>query len=109
MPYISINVTKKLSENEKQALQLEVINNISIIPEKVPAHTTVCITDGCTMFKDGKPYEGGFVDVRLFKESPKDSKIAYSQKLFEVFTQTIGLPKENLHINYIQIFDWGTN
>jgi len=109
MPYVSINVTKKMSQEEIQTLQVEVTNAITIIPGKTPAVTTVCVNDGCVMFKDTKPFEGGFVEVRLFKDSPKESKVAYSKKLFEVFEKVLGIPEGNLHVNYLEIFDWGAN
>jgi len=110
MPYVSINITKKLSDAEKNTLQEAVTNAITVIPDKTPEHTTVCITDGCAFYKNCKPQEvGGFVDVRLFKNSPKESKVEYSKKLFGIFEEQLGMPKENLHVNYLEIFDWGAN
>ena len=59
------------------------------------------------MFREGVPHDGVFVDVRLYRESPQDSKREFTQKLSTIFEEVLGLPKERLQVNFLELSDWG--
>jgi len=108
MPFINISVAKALTCEQKYALQKAVTESITLIPAKTPSVTTVCIRDGCAMYKNGTPLDGGLAEVRLFKSSPMDAKRAYTQKLFDIFGEVAAIPKENLTVNVFEFNQWGS-
>ena len=109
MPQVNINVGKVLSAQQKISLQLEVGNNMSILPTKSIANTLINIIDSCTMFKNGEAIEGAFIDIRLFKASPEEAKAAFSAKIAEIVSQELGLAKEFVQINFIELEEWSSN
>jgi len=108
MPFININIAKQLSAEKKDALQQAVTAAITLIPTKLPEQTTVCVRDGCAMYKNGAPLDGGLAEVRLFKSSPADAKRAYTQKLFSIFDEIAGIPKSGLTVNVFEFDQWGS-
>ena len=110
MPFINVIINKKLDENQKDSLQRAIAENITLIPTKLPEHTTVGIRDNCyNLYRNMEPVTAAFVDVRLFKASPFEGKQAYAQKLFEIFDSIAGIPKNMLQINYVELQEWGSN
>ncbi len=109
MPNVTISIGKRISDADKNALQLEVGNIMSLIPSKTIANTLMTIDDGRTMFKNGEPIEAVFVDVRLYKNSPEEGKKAFSEKLFEVMEKVIAIPPERVQINFIELPNWASN
>ena len=108
MPHIDIRVSKSLCANEKNELQLAVGNIMETIPSKTIANTVIVITSDCSMYKNGEPLEGVFVDVRLFKESPEDAKTMFAMKLFNIFESMLKIPPDNVQINFIELPNWAS-
>ena len=108
MPYLAINIGKPVGREKKQALQLEIGNCMTIIPGKTIDNTIINITDDCTIYKSGQQVEAVHVDVRLYKESPEESKREFSEKLFQIFEDVIGIPSKNVAINFIELPNWAS-
>jgi len=109
MPHIDIRSSKVLGPTERSDIQQGICEIISLIPGKTPANTVICISDGCSMYKDGNAIEGIFVDVRLFKESPEESKKAFAEKLFALTECITGIPKQYIQLNFIELPVWAAN
>ena len=108
MPYINVKVAKKLDDDIKNKFQLEMGKNISIIPGKTIEVTTVVIEDDCAMYKNGDCFDGVFIEVRLFKESPEDAKKAYTEKLFTITEDILNVTTDRTQVNYFEFSAWGS-
>ena len=109
MPHMNICISKPVDKQTKNTLQTEIGNIMSTIPGKNISNTLFCICDCCVMYKDGQQLEGVFTDVRLFKNSPDESKKEFSMKLFEIYEKVLGIPPSNVQINFIEMPNWASN
>ena len=108
MPHVDIKLSKLVDSSTKNALQLELGKIMEIIPGKNVSNTVFCISE-CSLYKDTQSYEGAFVDIRLYKSSPAESKKAFAKKLFEVFESTLNIPPSKVHVNFVELPDWAAN
>ena len=108
MPQINITVAKRIDEKKKDEFQLELGRNMEILPGKNIENTAICICDGCAMFKNGKPIDGAFVDIRLFKNSPEESKKAFAEKLFSIFKTILNIESGYIYMNFIELQHWAS-
>jgi len=106
MPFVNISVSKKLEAAEKESLYAAIAENISILPGKNIANTTVCVNDGCAMFNNGQPIESVFIDVRLFKASPEENKRAFADKLYKIVEETLKIPTDRAQFNFSEMPAW---
>ena len=108
MPQVNINVSKKLDDSTKNKLQLEIGNNMSILPGKNIENTMICINDGVSMFKNGEAVEGIFADIRLYKSSPEESKKELAEKLFSIFENVLGIKSNAVYMNFTEMPNWAS-
>jgi phenylpyruvate tautomerase PptA (4-oxalocrotonate tautomerase family) len=108
MPQVNITVSQTLSAEKRDQLQLAVGDSIGLIPGKTIDNTITCIQDGCSLFKGGKPLDGAFVDIRLFKASPEESKKAFAEKLFVILKDVLGIDPAGVYVNYIELEHWAS-
>ncbi|MCL2664445.1 MAG: phenylpyruvate tautomerase MIF-related protein [Defluviitaleaceae bacterium] len=109
MPYIDIKVSAVVGAEKKDGLQKKIGEAISLLPGKTIDNTMLCITDDCSLFMRGKPLEGAFVEIRLYKASPADNKKAFAEKLFKLLEESLGIAPGNIYLNYLEMPDWGAN
>jgi phenylpyruvate tautomerase PptA (4-oxalocrotonate tautomerase family) len=109
MPNLSIHIGKRVSDELKNDVQLEIGRSISIIPGKTIENTVIMINDDCLMFNNGEKVERVFVDVRLYKSSTDESKKAFSEKLFSIFDKLLDIPSSRVQINFIELPNWASN
>jgi len=108
MPYIHATIAKKVNEDLKHKLQMALGTQITAIPEKNISNTVITINDGITMYKNGEPLDGAFLDIRLFKSSPEDAKKAYAGKVFAIMEEVLGIPPAYVQINYTEMPIWAS-
>ena len=108
MPQINITLAKQPDDKTKDALQLEIAQNMEILPGKNIGNTTISICGGCAMFRNGKPHDGAFIDVRLYKNSPEESKKEFAEKLFSIFKAMLDIEPECIAINFIELPNWAS-
>ena len=109
MPYIDIRITKTVDATSRDKLQTKIARIMELIPGKNAGNTTICISDNYTMYKNNLPIEAAFIDVRLFKESPTDSKRAFAKSLFSIFENELGLPPSKVQMNFVELPCWAAN
>lgn len=106
MPYIQASIAKKMNDDTKNKLQMELATQITAIPGKNIDNTVITINDGLTMYKHGKPLDGAFFDIRMFKDSPQDAKKAYAECVFAIVEAVLDVPADNVSINYTEMSEW---
>ena len=109
MPFINIKSSKPVDTKLADKLQNEVAGIMETIPGKNVSNTTFCISDGYRIFKELKPVEAVFIEVRMYKESPVESKKAFAEQLFKIIENVLGIPPSNATINFIEFQEWASN
>ena len=108
MPQVNVFTARRLDEAAKNALQLEIGGSMPILPGKDTDNTAICVCDGCAMYRYGKPSNGAFVDIRLLKPSPEESKKAFAEKLFTILKDTLDIDPDRVYMNFIELEHWAS-
>ena len=109
MPYIDIRISKSVDIAQKNKLQSEIAGIMEMIPGKNAGNTTICISDNHAIYRDTKPIEAAFIDIRLYKESPTDSKGIFAERLFGILENELGIPPSHVVMNFVELPSWATN
>ena len=109
MPYIAISTSKPVDMQTRNTLQTEIANIMDIIPGKNPSNTVINISDSCSFYNDKQPVEAVFVDIRLYKESPEESKKAFAERMFIVLEATLQIPPSKVSMNFTEQPNWASN
>jgi len=109
MPHINISISKPVDIETRDILQNEIAEIMETIPGKNAANTLICISDSCTMYRDKQLIEAVYIDVRLYKESPDESKKEFAEKLFSIFNDVLKIPQSNVQINFVELPCWASN
>jgi len=110
MPFVRITTAKKLDASTKDKLHGEVIKIMPTLPGKDKDNTLLCIEDGVNMFMHGKPNDGIFTDVRLFKKSPEDAKKEFSKKINAIFKDVLKMTDDDcFYMNFVEFDNWSSN
>ena len=108
MPFVNITTAKKIDCPAKEKLNEEICKIMTILPGKNKDNTLICLNDEKPMFKSGSPNNGVFVEVRLFGQSPEDSKKEFAQKMRGILKDVLALEENDcLYMNYIENETWG--
>ena len=108
MPFIQVNVSQALKDPQKEQLKAKLGELITLIPGKTEAVTMVDIADKRTIYKDGKPIDGGFIEVRLFGPAEQASKEAMTEAVFAAMEQLLGIKPQDLYLNIFEMNSWCT-
>jgi len=107
MPYIDVNISKKLSDQEKDVLKAKLGELISIIPGKTEDQLMIGINDDYTIYFSGQKKEKvAFLNVKLYKESKFESKTEFTKKLFEFFEKEYDITGDNLYMTFDEYDAW---
>ena len=109
MPYIAINTAQSLSDSQKEKIKSELGRLMSIIPTKNEAGLLIDFSGGHTVFKAGAKVDGAFIDIRLFHKSEMEPKKQYVAEVFGLLSRELGLKKEHIYLNILELESWGSN
>ena len=109
MPYIDIRVSKPVDAATKNELQMEIAEIMELIPGKNAENTTICISDNHSIYRNRQSIEAIFADVRLYKESPTESKRIFAEHLFCIFENRLGIPASHIQMNFVELPCWASN
>lgn len=108
MPYIAVNVSRVLNEQEKEAIKAALGEKIGVIPGKVEKGLMVDIADGRSLYYGGKACDGAYLDVKIFGTAAPEHKKAFMEAAFDVMEQA-GISKKNVYITLSEFPNWGVN
>ena len=108
MQYIGVSTSKRLSDDQRDALKVALGEKISVIPGKSEKALMIDIADGHTMYFAGEKRELAFIDVRCFGSTEFANKKAFTEAAFAVVQQTTGLPEDGIYLTYSEFANWGT-
>ena len=110
MPYVSITTAKKIDGAAKTKIYSKIGELMPVLPGKNLDNTLLAINDGVDMFMKGKPNDGVFVSVQLYKKSPEASKKEFSQKIYAVLKDVLELESDGcVYMNFTEFESWAAN
>lgn len=110
MPYINVNITNKLKEEEKEMLKKQFGRLISIIHGKEEKTLMIGINDGFTIYFSGeKKTNAAYIDIKVLGEAKYQDKADLVCQLTGLFEESFNIPKENLYITISEFKNWGSN
>ena len=108
MPYISINTSRDLNNSNMEKIKAEIGRLISIIPTKTEEHTMIDFSGSRTFYKAGKPIDGAFVEVRLFRKSEFEPKKKFTEEVLAMLGKELDIKEENFNLNILEFENWGS-
>ena len=108
MPYIHVNVSKKLTAEKVEQLRLAIAERMPLLPGKTRNNTMIHIDTGCalTMGDDGEPCV--FMEARLYQASPEEAKSAFAAEVSEAFVKLLDIPNTRIYMNIIELDHWAS-
>lgn len=109
MPYIDINITNKLKEEDKDKIKSKLGELVTIIPGKVEAGLMVGINDGYTIYLGGEKKEkSAYIMVQMYKSADFEYEAEFTEKVFDFFEKEFEIEKNNLYLNIGENEYWGS-
>jgi len=109
MPYLDIRSSKPIDGPTRNTLQLEIGKIMPVIPGKNVSNTLICISDNFTMYKDTKPIDAVFVDVRMYKKSPEEDKKEFVKRITAILADMLKIPPAHVQLNFVEQQNWAVN
>lgn len=108
MPYICVNLTGTLTDQQKDELKRGLGEKIALIPGKSEKALMVDISENHTMYFQGEKRPLAFVDVRCYKSAAFEDKKRFTEAAFEVVEQVTGLTSDDIYLSCGEYDTWGT-
>lgn len=109
MPYINVNISTKLSNQEKDNLKSKLGELISIIPGKTENVLMIGINDDYTMYFSGiKKEKMAFLNIKMYKQSEFEYKNELTKKIFEFFEKEFDITGDNIFMTFDEYDSWAT-
>lgn len=109
MPFISVNVTKTLSDAQKDAIMKGLGEKITAIPGKSEGALMIDVSDGHTMYLAGQRQELlAYLDVKIYGTTEFAYKKAFTEAAFQVVADATGIPADQMYLTFSQFENWGT-
>lgn len=108
MPYIHVNVSKKLTAEKVEELRLAIAERMPLLPGKTRDNTMIHIDNDCrlTMGDAGEPCV--FMEARLYQASPEEAKAAFAAQVSEALVQVLDIPNNRIYMNIIELEHWAS-
>lgn len=109
MPYINMNLSMKLDDEQKAELSYAVSQAVTVLPGKPrPEVSMVDIEDGKSMFFCGDPLEkGAYVSVCLHGQFGLAEKDAYTAAVTSILDEKLGIPGNAVYLTISEFPTWG--
>jgi len=109
MPFIAVSTTGKLQQEQKDAIARELGRVISLIPTKTEPVLMVDVSDDHVMYFGGKKMSRcAFVDVRCYKSAPFEGNKAFTEAVFKLLKEIVGLEENEVYVSISELPVWGT-
>jgi len=109
MPYVQVNLSQTLSDDEKKTVSDLISKSISLIPGKTPEVTMINVADGCSMRMGYSTDPVIFIDVRMFRQSPHEGKNDFVREVTENLASMFNVNPGYIYFNITEHDNWGSN
>ena len=107
MPYVHLNVSRKLNEEEIAAIREGFAEIMPALPGKTRDNSMIHIEHACALTMGDPSQPCAFLEVRLYKASPEENKKDFVKKASAVISGLAGVAEEKIYINMIELHEWG--
>lgn len=108
MPYIAVNTSRILTQDQKEAIKTALGAGISLIPGKSEKSLMVDFADGRTMYFAGQSCDTAYVDVKIFGSTTIEAKQAFTKRVDEILRQN-GMEQAEIYLTFAEMPGWGVN
>lgn len=108
MPYIAVSTSAALSQPQKEELKSTFGQLITMLPNKTEKVLMVDISDGHTLYLDGKAIDNGaYVDIRLYGTAPFAAKSELTDAVYKLLNDVAGIKHTDAYVTYSEFNTWG--
>ncbi len=108
MPFIDIDFSEKVTENQQDEIKSRLGEIIDIIPNKTEEWLMIKIADDQKMYFSGKKLENGaYTAVNLHMSAPMENKGKLVEKIFEIYSDVLSINPQNVFITVSEFNNWG--
>ena len=108
MPLIVVNTSLTLEKEQKDAIKSEMGKAITIIPGKTEQVLMVDVSDGRTIYFHGEePKQAAHVDVHIYGSANFAVKSEFTQAIYKVLNDTVGLKDDEVFVTINEHSVWG--
>ncbi len=110
MPYIETKTTVKLTEGTAKALKEAFADAIALIPGKSEEWLMLGFEDGKKMaFRGDMDTDCAMLEVDIFGSARDSAYDALTERLCNVVSDILGVPKDRIYVKYRECDRWGYN
>ena len=109
MPYIETKTTRKIDKATADGLREELGRAIELIPGKTEKWLMLSFIDGLDMALAGVPGDAAMIDVSLLGHADDGAYAALTEKICEIVSCALEIPKDRIYIKYSEYERWGWN
>ena len=108
MPYINVNLSAKLTDEQKSTLAGAVAHAVTVFSGKPrPEFSMIDIEDGKSLFFCGEPLKNGaYVSVGLHGQFDLSEKDAYTAAVTEVLREQLGIQDTAIYLTISEFPTW---
>ncbi|MGI5849968.1 MAG: phenylpyruvate tautomerase MIF-related protein [Christensenellales bacterium] len=108
MPYVNVNLSTTLKQEQKTQVKAKIGELISLIPGKEEESTMVSVVDNYPLYFGGKEMSNGaFIDVRIFGSTEQKNKEVFTAAVFDALEKLLGISKNDIYMNIFEMSNWG--
>ena len=107
MPYLNVNISKKLETEQKEAMKNKLGELIAIIPGKSADVTIIGINDGYSLYFGDKTGDIAFVEVMTYKPNEYQYEDEFVRAVYKFFNEAYGIDEEHMYIKIAGYETWG--
>lgn len=108
MPFISVNVTEKLNDTQKDQIKAGLGEKITIIPGKIEKTLMVNVIDDQSIYMAGEKIQTAYIDVKIYGTADFEVKKAFTDACFEVISEATSIPANQMYLTISDFENWGT-
>ena len=107
MPYVHLKVSRPLTEQQIEEARLAIAGIMPSLPGKNRDNTMIHITGSCALSMGDEGKACMFLEVRLFRPSPEESKKEFLKKAAEALCALFEIEPTRMYVNLIELNEWG--
>jgi hypothetical protein len=109
MPYIGVNLAKKIDVEKEMELKRAIAKAIEIFPGKTEQALMIDFEDGKNAYLAGERQENSaYIDLRVYGKFNFEVKSKFTAAMFELFESILEVPKDKMYLTILEYETWGT-
>lgn len=106
MPFITTKVSTEITKEKEISLKTQFGKAIELIG-KSENWLMVEFQDNCRLYFKGHDEASAMIEVDLFGRASDSGYDALTEKITEIVSAELGIPKDRIYVKYSEIEHWG--